>query len=340
MTSADRLLVDWATDQGPRGQLPTDVYHDRFGAVTLGLPGSPRAVITYHSQQTALLQNAGEQKPPYTPLLDAPTGTTEIALLKVPKSLALFDLYLSRIASVATPSTRVAAGFMTRHFTPGFLEVAARYAGSVSQSKAHKKARLLLLSDLRAQATFPPSPKAVTYGESTYQQYAGVFSANHIDYATQFLLEEWKHNEAFIFDTPNTLLDVACGNGVIGNELLRHYPQASLLATDDSLLAVYSARLNLPQERATVYWEHTLTPIADESVDLAVINPPFHFGYENNIGISLRLFGQIYRTLRVGGSLVVVANRHLNYATHLRKIYRVAVVAESDKYIIYRCERG
>jgi 16S rRNA G1207 methylase RsmC len=339
VSAADRLLVDWATDHDDRGVLATDVYHDRFGALTLGLPGSPRSVITFHSQQTALLRNAGQHKPALVPLLDHPAETVDLAVVRIPKSLALFELYLRRIAHTATPATRVAAGFMTRHFTPRLLEIAAHYAGSVEQSKARKKARLLLLGELRRPTSFPPTLRSTDYEGKTYLQYPGVFSADHIDYATQFLLDTWQHHATLDFPAPATVLDVACGNGIIGDALLRRYPEARLFATDDSILAVRSARTNLPRERATVYWEHTLAPIADATVDLAVINPPFHFGYENNIGVSLGLFRQIHRTLRVGGSLVVVANRHLNYATHLRKIYRLEVVAENDKYVIYRCDR-
>ncbi|MBL4708340.1 MAG: methyltransferase, partial [Flavobacteriales bacterium] len=47
-----------------------------------------------------------------------------------------------------------------------------------------------------------------------YKQYWGVFSAKHIDYATQYFLEHIKLNP-----TDNSILDLASGNGVIGNEI-------------------------------------------------------------------------------------------------------------------------
>ena len=67
-------------------------------------------------------------------------------------------------------------------------------------------------------------------------------------------------------------------------------------------------------------------------------NPPFHFEYETNIGVALMLFKGSSRILRKGGNLQVVANKHLNYKTHLTKLFdSLVVVAESKKYVVYRC---
>lgn len=331
LSAADRLLIDWAAKEQLHGE-PTHVFHDRFGAVALSVPGPVRFVASFHSQETALQLNAGDRAIPLVRLLDDTTDSLQRAVVRVPKSLALFEFYLARIAASATGQTRVAAGFMTRHFTPRLLEIAGKYADRINQSRAVKKARVLLLEDFKVGAGAREKTDSLEFNGRSYRQYPGVFSANHVDHATRFLLEHWPELPA-----PDSMLDVACGNGIIGDQLLHRYPEARLTATDDFILAVASAELNLPPGRSRILYDHTLDQVADNSQDLIVTNPPFHFGYENNIDVSLALFAQSRRKLRPGGQLLIVANRHLNYATHLGKWYgRTEVVAETDKFVIYR----
>ncbi len=343
MSAADELLLAWASEHVLPQETPL-VCHDRFGAVTVTLQRPCRFVAAFHSQEEALRRNLGGSPGPVIlyPFDDAGPVTT--ALMRVPKSLELFEVYLGQVSRGATPESRLVAGFMTRHFTPRLLEVAGRYAATVTQSRAHKKARLLLLSDFhpldgtmtRGAAEVPG--KSLQLGERMYTQFYGVFSADRIDPATRFLLEQWGLHRRLADLHPDAMLDIGCGNGVIGAELLLRYSGARLLATDDAILAVASARNNLPADRSTVYYDHTLDAISVASQDLVVTNPPFHLGHENNIEVSLGLFRQAARVLSPGGSLVVVANRHLNYGTHLGRLFtRVEEVAVNAKFVIYRC---
>ena len=334
LSSADRLLIEWANERGNGGGV-IPVVHDRFGGVSLSLTNPAHFISTFHSQETALRLNAGDREMPLSRLLD-PIPSFDRAVLRLPKSLSLFDFYLRRLSRAARPGAAVAVGFMTRHFTPRLLEIAGRYASRVSQSRARQKARLLLLEDMREAAGAGGEESLTTwsYGGRTYHQLPGVFSAQGIDQATEFLLAHWPE-----IAPPTAILDIGCGNGVIGDQLLQRYPGARLLATDDSLLAVHSAEMNLDSQRAMVYFEHTLTPIAKASQDLIVTNPPFHFGHENNIEVTLDLFRQSRDRLREGGNLLVVANRHLNYATHLERLFpRVEAVADNGKFVVYRCK--
>ena len=336
LSAADRLLIEWAAEPKADRLLPLTVVHDRFGAIALTVRQEVQFVGSYHTQEEALRRNAGDEVPPPVTTLPHPLATVHRAVVRMPKSVALFDYYLSCLSRAASPQTTVAVGFMTRHFTPQWIKVAQRYAGRVEQGRARQKARLLLLEDFNT--TVPERALgAVVYAGRRYRQYPGVFSDGHIDYATQFLLESWSRPPLLELVPPAHILDVACGNGVIGDQLLLRYPSARLTATDDFSLAVASARLNLPDDRSEVRYAHTLDGIPDGSQDLVVINPPFHFGYEHTMEISLGLFRQIRRVLTANGTLVVVANRHLNYGSHLTHDYRVEVVAEHPKYVVYRC---
>jgi 16S rRNA G1207 methylase RsmC len=349
VSAADELLLAACAE---RELTPGSVLvaNDRFGALATCLHElQPGFVASYRSQERALALNMrengvpAESIPRYTPLDALPP--VALALIRLPKSLDLLALYLAQVTAAAQPGAEIIIGFMTRHFSPGLLEVASSYAGEVTQSRAHKKARLLHLRELR---TDPPPVaeliRSLSYEDQSFEQYYGVFSADHIDYATQFLLAQCTPEflraclPAAAENTPPQLLDLACGNGVIGHHLLRALPEAQLTAVDDSYLAVASARRNLPAERTTLLYNDHLADLPDQSIDLAVTNPPFHFGHEMNTEVSLGLFRQVRRTLRPGGTLLVVANRHLNYGTHLRRLFASAEsVAENEKFEVYWC---
>jgi len=164
-----------------------------------------------------------------------------------------------------------------------------------------------------------------------YKQYAGVFSSDHIDYATQFLLEHLKLNE-----TDSKILDLASGNGVIAHQIKAQKPDAEVHLLDDSFLAVESSKLNV--EDVSFHWNESLEDFNAKSFDLIVSNPPFHFEYENNIEVSLNLFIQAQRCLKENGRFLLVANQHLNYKTHLDKIFgSCSITAENDKFVVYDC---
>lgn len=351
--AADALLLDFYAGQvedllpepfafPPEGR--TLLVHDRFGALAVSLHrNQPLSVGTFCSQEKALKTNfnrnnleesAVEVVHPFDEL--PPLGRV---LMRVPKSLDLFTLYLAMIARSANKDTVVAAGFMTRHFTPRLLEVAGKFARKVTQSKARKKARLLILSDWIKMDIHPQSLiREISFGDQVLRQFYGVFSADHIDYATQFLLSrfaEWQPLGTFESEQLN-ILDLACGNGVIGHFLRRNFPEARISLQDDAYLAIASARENLKGPGLQFIYDDVLDTFSDDHFDLVVTNPPFHFGHENNIEVSLRLFREAKRVLRPGGRLVIVANRHLNYFTHLQRIFpQVDTVDESDRFVIY-----
>ncbi|MBT3407630.1 methyltransferase, partial [Candidatus Woesearchaeota archaeon] len=62
---------------------------------------------------------------------------------------------------------------------------------------------------------------------------------------------------------------------------------------DDFYLAIESAKLNLKGEDVYFHYNDTLKEIEENSIDLVVSNPPFHFEYETNIEISLNLFKDV-----------------------------------------------
>ena len=218
------------------------IFHDRFGYLTCNLMAHKPITIAYlESQRQSISHNASTNWLSLDDLniisiLEDIPSVGSVFIMKVPKSLDLFRLYLIKLIDILPSDGVVIAGFMTRHFTKAMLEIAAEYFDLVEQSMAWKKSRLLILSDPKkndyAQSEIL---NTITFHEFQYRQYLGVFSANHIDYATQFLLKNLTPR-----DSEKNFLDIGCGNGIIGKHLLDQRSWNDAVLIDDSYLAVAS----------------------------------------------------------------------------------------------------
>ncbi|NPD86802.1 methyltransferase [Lentimicrobium sp. L6] len=337
--AADELMVQYYEELDIK-KTNCSIYHDQFGYLTCHLAEQkPRVIINLNSQQKAIEKNIEKLKLPFSseqfknPLepIDKPI---EVVLMKMPKSLDLFELYLQQIHQSVKEDALVIIGFMTRNFTKQSLQIAAHYFEELEQSKAKKKARLLILRKPKPNFEKELIREVKLDEKKSLKQYYGVFSANHIDYATQFLLEhiELKEDE-------DKMLDVGCGNGIIAHQARELNPALEIHLTEDHYLALESAKLNLGDSSSTHYhFSDELSHFESEYFPLVVSNPPFHFEYENNIEITLSLFGEIQRILKSDGRFLMVANRHLNYASHLSKLFmKVEVKAENDRFVVYEC---
>jgi 16S rRNA G1207 methylase RsmC len=170
------------------------------------------------------------------------------------------------------------------------------------------------------------------------KQYLGVFSANNVDYATQFLLESipLKADDQLI-------LDLASGNGIIAHSINQSYkekawsqPQIHLM--DDDFLAVESSKLNLQGDQFVFKFNDNLSIFKEEYFDLIVSNPPFHFEHEVNIELPLSLFEQAQKALKKGGRFILVFNRHLTYRSQLQKLFNACnIIAENPRFVVLEC---
>lgn len=350
-SAADELLLQHLDEHKSAESSETKpviaVYHDRFGFLgTVLHQESPWVVLTYSSQEKSLRQNLvtnglqlydDKWKQP----LDQLPENADVVLMKIPKSMDLFTLYMHHAwNSVSDNDATIYAGFLTRHFSPQMIEIAERYFEEVEQSKARKKARVIIMRKKKKDAAIPSDIRELMHEVSwegndgdnaseaiTLKHFYGVFSADDIDPATRLL---FSHLE--IREHEQVILDLGCGNGIIAYQLKLLKPYAELHAMDDDILAVESAKLNLG-DSATVHHYDGLDMFPNEFFDLIVTNPPAHLEHENNIEVSLGLFTQAYKKLKTGGRLIITSGRHLNYLSHLKKLFTEnRIVGSSDKF--------
>ncbi len=313
------------------------LFNDRFGFWNCTLKAKKATTIwNYASQKKAINHNQKLNNLSTDVIYKTPLDSlekVELALIKIPKSLELFELFLQQIHKASVSSTEVVCGFMTKYFSPSFLKIASNYFEVSEQSKAWKKARLLILKKPKEKVNYKIISNKINFKGREFNQYFGVFSSGQIDIGTQFFLQHMK-----VFPNELKVLDLASGNGVIAHELINKYPSVEVTLIDDFNLAIASSKLNLKNKKATFICDNNLNNLEEGYFDLVVSNPPFHFEHENNIEVALELFKGVKRVLNGEGRFLLVANKHLNYKTHLGILFnKVTVIEENLKFVIYEC---
>jgi 16S rRNA (guanine1207-N2)-methyltransferase len=310
--------------------------------------------------QRALAGNAhrtGLAEPAQHPLSSVVTPATALVLLRMPRSLDRLDAVARAVAAVAGPQLVLLAGNRVKHMTPTQNEVLAASFARVDVTHARAKSRIILGREPRAGVTLAtpavtraeyrpgggsnssrredasPSDAAVPPADGaspaivaaramapdglTVVAVPGVFAGANLDIGTRELLATFPDLPPF-----ERAIDLACGTGILAVALARARPQAHVLATDVSAIAVESARLTAAANGVKVETHHDdgLSAEPAASADLVVLNPPFHAGAAVTTEIAHRLFADAARVLRPGGELRVVWNSHLGYRPVLERL--------------------
>jgi 23S rRNA (guanine1835-N2)-methyltransferase len=322
------------------------LINDRFGFLSVSLIDSVDKIYPFISSQVQLysiLNNLKENKGQLNKLSFVDTETTiaspvDIVCVLIPKSLDLLEYYLQVAHKSLKNDGKVILVFMTRHFTGSWLDVSARYFCEIKQTKAYKKSRLITLSGKRDHPGIVTKIGSYWYNGVQYNAYPGVFSKMRIDNASRFLLQYFTSHQ-FKF---TSLLDLACGNGVLGIELLRSNPHLERIDfIDDFHHAILSCKLNaskLESQTKTNFYFDGMLEGDYPNYDMIVCNPPFHVDYEIDILLPIRLFRFAARHLTNAGIFILVANRHLNYEIVLNQYFTIVLKLASDsKYEILEC---
>lgn len=331
--ATDRLILDEASsalDATPGAHVV--VVGDHHGALTLGAIARHglSGVRTHQDRllgERALHANAerlgvgGFASLGLTPDLLA---GARLVLLQLPRSLDALDEIAGLVAAHADPEVLVVAGGRVKHMTTAMNDVLARHFGDVQARLARQKSRVLVASRPRSADERPASrwPRSEHHQDLdvTVSAHGGVFAGTGIDIGTRALLQ---HLDEMPRDV-TTALDLGCGTGVMAVLLARTNDGLTVTATDESAAAVASARAtveaNLVVGRVVVARADGADVLPDASVDLVVLNPPFHVGAAVHAGAAHALFAEAARVLRPGAELWAVWNSHLRYRSTLERV--------------------
>lgn len=334
--SANKVLTD---------RITILILNDQFGALALALNTfKPTAISdSFLSQQSTrqnfVLNGFSEDNVCLKNSLDWPTQKVDLVLIKVPKTLALLEDQLIRLQGLLTEKTKVIAAGMIKAMPSSTWTLLEQYLGPTEPSLAKKKARLIFIS-FDGQNRSKSTPYPVYYQlENTHYlvcNHANVFSRESLDIGTRFLLKHLPKNIKF-----KDIVDLGCGNGVVGLMLASSHISASLYFIDESYMAIASAEETFhhafANRQAQFLVTDGLSSFETESVDLIVCNPPFH--QQNTLGnqIAISMFKQSQRALRVGGELWVIGNRHLAYHKNLKILFKECnEIASNAKFVIWQ----
>jgi len=323
--ASDRLILDEAAaaiaESGP-GEVV--VIGDAYGALTIGAAAIGATGIRVFQDsivgERALAANAASA----VDYVNLPLGAhllrgARVVLMQLPRSLAELDELAAWIASAADPAVRVYAGGRIKHMTTAMNEVLARHFGRVDVTHARQKSRVLIASQ-----PLPSEPPMIAREFHTdlgiwVCATGATFAGTRIDIGTRALLAVLPT----VAPDATTAADLGCGSGVVAAVLAQARPELAVLASDVSAGAVASARATAEANRltnVTVTRDDALGGQPDASLDLVVLNPPFHLGATVHTGAASKLFAAAARVLKQGGELVTVYNSHLGYRAELTRV--------------------
>jgi len=119
--------------------------------------------------------------------------------------------------------------------------------------------------------------------------------------------------------------DLGAGVGFLAGAILASPKVESLVLIDNDRRAVEAARRNIDDPRASVLWADVrASGVTPASLDFVVMNPPFHDGGTEDRNLGQTFIRQAASLLRRGGTLWLVANRHLPYEGVLAELFRTA----------------
>ncbi|MFG2307923.1 methyltransferase [Streptomyces sp. NPDC048566] len=350
--AADTYLLRHLADDAIPLEGSVVIVGDRWGALTTALSAAgPVQITDSHLTRQATganLARAGADASAVRLLTtqDPPPERIDVLLVRVPKSLALLEDQLNRLAPAVHERTVVVGTGMVKEIHTSTLRLFERIIGPTRTSLAEKKARLVFCTPapgiVREANPWPltyrlPDGIGVMSGR-TVVNHAGVFCADRLDIGTRFLLGHLPRVRG-----AQRVVDLGCGNGVVGTAMALSDPEADVLFVDESFQAVASAEATYRANVAGTAGFRVadgLAGVPDGSVDLVVTNPPFHSHQATTDSTAWRMFSGARAALRPGGELWVIGNRHLGYHLKLRRLFGNSELVASDaKFVILRAVR-
>ena len=343
--AADEYLITTLAEEGiPAGAVV--IMNDGFGALTAFLHShgpvfASDSFVSRRGAEENLRRNGLEpERVTWQDALAPLPAAPALVVIKVTKYQALLEQQLIALSRVVTPQTRILAAGKAKEIHTSTLQLFEKWLGVTTTSLAWKKARLIhcVPRGEPCKAADPyPTVWPLEGTDMVLRNHANVFSRTSLDIGARFMLEHLPVMSA------RQVVDLGCGNGVLGLSLLARDPQVEVIFCDESYMAIASARENVQENlpdavgRAHFMVNNCLDGVEIGSADRILCNPPFHQLQAITDHIAWQMFQDAHRVLPRGGDLWVVGNRHLDYHLKLKRLFGNAqLVAGNKKFVILK----
>ncbi|EAS44442.1 methyltransferase domain-containing protein [Photobacterium profundum] len=342
--AADEYLINHTHDMELDPQRPILILNDSFGALSCWF--AERANVTsvtdsFVAKQGCIANLTANQLPSVNIidcLAELPKNP-QLVLIKLPKNNRLLTWQLQQLCHLLPEDCIVIGAAKVKEIHTSTLKLCEKFLGETKTSLAVKKARLVFIKPNASLAKPMPEPKTwdVPEHDIRLSNHANVFSGESLDIGARLLLnhipQDYKYKD---------IIDLGCGNGVIGIKAARRNPQAKITCVDESFMAAASCTENAKQnleapEQLTAIVTDCLADIEHSSADLVLCNPPFHQQTTITDHIAWQMFCDAKQVLRPKGELIVIGNRQLGYDDKLKRLFgNVEIIAQNDKFIVYQ----
>lgn len=355
--SADEYIINYINEQElvtPASQVT--IYNDTFGAIATSLTATTHSGTQVFSINDSLISmkgiaynieqnNLDNSNVVQLNSLDPLPSTTTLILYKIPKSKSLLVEQLIKIKEVMNKDVIFIAADRAKEIHSSTLKLFEKYLGTTKTSLAVKKARLVfcqLDNPIKQGSPFPtvwPLNQKQKLSEQernfTISNHANVYARDKLDIGARYFIENLPEVKA-----GTKVIDLGCGNGVIGLSVLAEQNEAQIQFFDESHMAIESAKENIKQNLPNLMSQcrfqlnDCLTDVPSNSVDLILCNPPFHQHTATTDHIAWQMFKDSFRVLRKGGELRIIGNRQLAYHIKLKRIFgNEKLIASNDKFV-------
>lgn len=240
---------------------------------------------------------------------DAPTA----AVICLPRAKAEALALIARAFAMLPPGAPVLVDGQKTDGPEAILKL-ARAAGIPHGeviSKAHGKAFVLTAGPV--PEGWAATPRQVEGGFTTLP---GVFSADGPDRGSVLLAA------ALPEKLKGHVADLGAGWGYLARAILAHEGVKSLDLVEADADALACARDNITDPRAQFHWADATSFKPARPWDAVVMNPPFHTSRAADPDLGAAFIRAAHRGLLPGGTLWLVANRHLPYDRALTPLFR------------------
>ncbi|MEY8212975.1 MAG: methyltransferase [Colwellia sp.] len=355
--SADEYLINHVNELGLiNTKTKVAIFNDAFGALATNFCHSgtenPEVIcindsyissqgISYNIEQNSLDDSNIEQ----LNSLDSLPNDIDIILYKIPKSKALLIEQLIQIKKSVSDNCIFIAADRAKEIHSSTLKVFEKHLGTTKTSLAVKKARLIFCQFDNKQVHQSPFPTIWSLAhkssndspsrELIISNHANVYAREKLDIGARYFIENLPKVAA-----NSKVIDLGCGNGVIGLSVLANQADAHVQFIDESTMAIASAKqnimTNLPEliEQCEFTLNDSLTDIEGGSVDLILCNPPFHQNTATTDHIAWQMFKDSHRVLKKGGELRIIGNQQLAYHIKLQRLFgNETLIASNNKFV-------